>query len=239
MIRRTVTAALGLVLTLTANDAFGQSRVAPPRPSATDQRSAPQICGSRDPRRFPQDCSGQYAEPAQSFEDRQTPSRDEPPAPERDERAPTTAFSQSPPSALRRTTGGLNQWMYVQVLSANCRAAPSTDADRLGRVARNEHVAVIDHEGGWSLVRRVTDCWVSDDLLSASRYMTAAVAQPAHPAPRQRARPRPSAGSVSFQNCSAARTAGAADRLSTAESDFGVKAVSSGPKSRSVRGPTA
>lgn len=31
-------------------------RIAPPAPTAADQASAPQACGSRDPRRFPQDC---------------------------------------------------------------------------------------------------------------------------------------------------------------------------------------
>lgn len=209
MFQRTALVALGLGLTLTAGDAFAQSQVAPPRPSAIDQQSAPQICGSRDPRRFPQDCARPHAEPAKPFDQREMTSPDAVPRPEHYEPAPSTPSLQMAPISVRSATSRPIRWMYVQAVRANCRAAPSTDAERLERLLRNEQVGVIDHDVGWSLLQRPTDCWVSDDLLGENRYV-AAVARPAYDAPRPRVRSRSSTGSAYFANCSAARAAGAA-----------------------------
>lgn len=58
MIRSTLAISFALVVTLVAPDAFAQQRIAPPAQSAQDRASPPQACGTRDPRRFPQDCAG-------------------------------------------------------------------------------------------------------------------------------------------------------------------------------------
>lgn len=126
--------------------------------------------------------------------------------------APTTAERQGDPLSVQN-------WRYVRPATVNCRAEGSTTAASITQLQRNDLVGVLRSESGWSLIDRSEDCWVRSDLLSVDRV--------AEPAPvrtfssagggsgggsgsRSSARSSRSSGSVYYQNCSAARAAGAA-----------------------------
>lgn len=116
-------------------------------------------------------------------------------------------------------TPSVQNWRFVRPASANCRASGSTTAGSITQLQRNDLVGVLRSESGWSLIDRSDDCWVRSDLLSADRvaepapvraFSSAGVGSQSGGGSRSSGRTSSSSGSVYYQNCSAARAAGAA-----------------------------
>lgn len=210
--------ALCLAAALAASTpATAQIRIAPPVASAQDRASPPQTCGSRDPRRFPQDCR---SDPAQSIAvtepEAGAPVRQTPRSPLNE-----TGTVVAPSFAPNLAPVFSGDWRIVQSSSLNCRLDPSITAQRLETLDRNDSVEVIATQAHWSLVRRPTNCWVSSDHLGADRIPEAEEQET--PAPARALRPQPTRPpraprapaphqptSVHYANCSAARAAGVA-----------------------------
>lgn len=211
MLRRALCLAAALAA---STPATAQTRIAPPVASSRDRASPPQTCGSRDPRRFPQDCRSVPAASAAVIElEARAPVRQTPRSPLNETGtvvAPSFAPNPAPVSS--------SDWRIVQSSSLNCRLAPSIDAQQLETLDHNDSVEVIATQADWSLVRRRTNCWVSSAYLGADRVPEAEVQKSAAPPRPLRARPTPPLRtpaprrsiSAYYANCSAARAAGAA-----------------------------
>jgi hypothetical protein len=83
------------------------------------------------------------------------------------------------------------------------------------RIDQGQAVHVIEEARGWSLLDRMTDCWVSTNYLgetapraaeSTIRRFSGEYSEPARPARR-------ASGRAYYRNCAAARAAGAAPVL--------------------------
>lgn len=115
---------------------------------------------------------------------------------------PVSESEQSEPTA--------SETMFVRPASANCRATPSKAAASIDVLQRNDSVEALKSEDGWSLIDRPTDCWVRSDLLSDARVEEPKEIRGFSSSPSPSRPRRAAGGSGYFQNCSAARAAGAA-----------------------------
>lgn len=106
----------------------------------------------------------------------------------------------------------VQDWKYIRAASANCRTEGSTSAASVDRLERNAFVGVLQVEKGWSYLDRSPDCWVRNDLLSDDRVSEPVPIRSFSSAGGGSSyRERPSRrSSAYYQNCSAARAAGAA-----------------------------
>lgn len=122
----------------------------------------------------------------------------------------------SPPGSTASTNGEASEvaarWLYVQADSLNCRQGRSTSAPSVGGLTSNTRVGVIEEQEGWSRISHTPTCWVRSSYLGeterAPQRRPLAAYSAAVETPRRAA--RQSSGSSYYQNCSAARAAGAA-----------------------------
>lgn len=182
MSRRALCLAAALAV---STPATAQTRIAPPVASARDRASPPQTCGSRDPRRFPQDCRSEPAPSAAVIElEARAPVRQTPRSSLNE-----TGTVVAPSFAPNRAPVSSSDWRIVQASSLNCRLAPSIDTRHLETLDHNDSVEVITTQADWSLVRRRTNCWVSSAYLGADRVPETEVQETAAPSRPLRARP--------------------------------------------------
>lgn len=83
--------------------------------------------------------------------------------------APSSNSGSSINSLASMPTETPSRYMYVQANTLNCRAEPSASSPIVAKLSVNDQVPVLEDRDGWSLAKRLENCWVRTSYLASTR----------------------------------------------------------------------